>query len=537
MSTTIIGGALQCMAVCPTVTLAAAFSLYLFVLAVYRLYFHPLAKFPGPKIAALTVWYEFYFDGIKRGRYTFQIQRMHEKYGPVVRISPNELHVNEPSFIDELYAGGGKKRDKYAYFSAQFGIPDSVFGTPCHDLHRLRRGALNRFFSKASVNKLEPIIHNAIDKLISQLQTHEGSGKPVTMTMAFSCMTTDVVTEYAFAKSYDFLGSPTFEPNFHRAIIAGTDMGSWFKQFPWLVTWMNRLPQSVVMWINPEAAIYVQFQEDIRRQIRQTQDAIVLGKVDRGSERTIFHELLTGDLPEQEKRLERLWQEGQIVIGAGTETTAWALSAMLFYVLNNSSILQKLQAELNLAIPDAHERVSWSRLEQLPFLSAVICEGLRLSYGVSTRLQRINPVGPLYLKTEASPKRGEEKANLIEHEILPTGTPVGMTATLIHNHPDLFPNPSCFQPERWLDDRGQRQHHLDKYLLSFSRGSRQCVGINLAYAELYMAFGLLIRRMGSNMGLFETDKEDVEIHYDRFVPTPKDGTKGVRVVILPKSDQ
>jgi hypothetical protein len=56
---------------------------------------------------------------------------------------------------------------------------------------------------------------------------------------------------------------------------------------------------------------------------------------------------------------------------------------------------------------------------------------------------------------------------------------------------------------------------------------------SLAYAELYMVFGLLIRRMGSSMSLFETDKEDVEIHYDRFVPTPIEGTKGVRVVISP----
>ncbi|KAF4910811.1 Cytochrome P450 monooxygenase sdnE [Colletotrichum fructicola] len=535
MATAFIGNVLHLGAMYPFLTAAVGLTLYLIGLAVYRLNFHPLARFPGPKIAALTVFYEFYFDGIKRGRYTFEIQRMHEKYGPVIRISPNELHVNEPSFIDELYAGGGKRRDKYPYFSAQFGIPDSVFGTASHDLHRLRRGALNRFFSKSSVNKLEPVIHNAIEKLVSQLRTYKRSGKPVAINMAFSCVTTDVVTEYAFAKSYNFLGSSTFEPNFHRAIIAGTDMGPWFKQFPWLITLMNRLPQSLVMRINPEAAIYVRFQEDIRRQIRQTQNDIAFGKVDNQSGKTIFHELLTGDLPEQEKRLERLWQEGQIVIGAGTETTAWALSAMLFYVLENSEILRRLCGELEEAIPDADERVSWNRLEQLPYLSAVVCEGLRLSYGVSTRLQRINPVGPLILKTGVSPDKGENRI-MAEHEI-PAGTPVGMTATLIHNHPDLFPNPGQFRPERWLDERGRRHHHLDKYVLSFSRGSRQCIGINLAYAELYMVFGLLIRRMGSNMHLFETGRDDVEIHYDRFVPTPKDGNKGIRVVILPEAAQ
>jgi hypothetical protein len=50
-------------------------------LTVYRLYFHPLAKFPGRKLAAATPWYEFYYDFVKRGKYTFEIQKMHEKYG------------------------------------------------------------------------------------------------------------------------------------------------------------------------------------------------------------------------------------------------------------------------------------------------------------------------------------------------------------------------------------------------------------------------------------------------------------------------
>lgn len=462
----------------PIATLGATFILYILSLTVYRLFFHPLSRFPGPKIAAITVWYEFYYDGIQRGRYTFEIQRMHDEYGPVVRISPNELHVNEPSFIDELYAGANKKRNKYPYFSAQFGIPDSVFGTPGHELHRLRRTALNSFFSKASVTKLEPIVYSAIEKLISQLQGYAGTDRPVTMNSAFSCLTTDVVTEYAFAKSYNFLLSPSFEPNFHRAIVAGSDMGPWIKQFPWLLTLMNRLPQSVVMRVNPEAAIYVQFQEDIRRQIRQTQDKIAERPTEKQSSRTIFHELLTGDLPDEEKRLERLWQEGQIIVGAGTETTAWTLSATLFYLLENPHILKKLRDELHVAIPDAEARVSWNQLEQLPYLSAVICEGLRLSYGVSTRLQRINPQGPLYLKTGGN----------LELEI-PQNTPVGMTATLIHAHPALFPEPYTFQPERWLDERGKRHHRLDGYLLSFSRGTRQCVGIKyVSFSEISFSF-------------------------------------------------
>ena len=60
------------------------FAAYLVVLAVYRLYLSPLAKFPGPKLAALTSWYEFYHDAIRHGKYTFEIADMHKAYGAVV---------------------------------------------------------------------------------------------------------------------------------------------------------------------------------------------------------------------------------------------------------------------------------------------------------------------------------------------------------------------------------------------------------------------------------------------------------------------
>jgi hypothetical protein len=53
--------------------------------SIYRLYLSPIAKFPGPKLAALTYWYEFYYDVIKRGMYIWEIEKMHQKYGECFR--------------------------------------------------------------------------------------------------------------------------------------------------------------------------------------------------------------------------------------------------------------------------------------------------------------------------------------------------------------------------------------------------------------------------------------------------------------------
>ena len=60
------------------------FLLYLLSLAVYRLVFSPIAKFPGPRLAALSNWYEFYWDVVKQGQFTFHIQELHKKYGEFV---------------------------------------------------------------------------------------------------------------------------------------------------------------------------------------------------------------------------------------------------------------------------------------------------------------------------------------------------------------------------------------------------------------------------------------------------------------------
>ena len=78
--------------------------------AIFRLYLSPIASFPGPKLAALTLWYEFYFDVIKRGRYTWKIAELHQEYGPIVRINPYELHIIDPNFYDELYVGHSKRK-------------------------------------------------------------------------------------------------------------------------------------------------------------------------------------------------------------------------------------------------------------------------------------------------------------------------------------------------------------------------------------------------------------------------------------------
>lgn len=105
--------------------------LALFVVEVaYRLSpFHPLYSFPGPLLAKATFLYEIYFDLIKGGLYTQEIQRLHTVYGPLVRINPDGLHSNDPYFVDEVYAGGNRKRNK-PFLHVRFLVGACVYFDP-----------------------------------------------------------------------------------------------------------------------------------------------------------------------------------------------------------------------------------------------------------------------------------------------------------------------------------------------------------------------------------------------------------------------
>ena len=125
--------------------------------------------------------------------------------GPIIIINTWELHVNDPDYYEVLYTGAGKKRDKYLYYCEQFGNHKSMIGTVPHNLHHMRLAPLNKFFSKASVTQLEPLIQTTVNKLNARLKKFQAAQKPVTISLAFGCLTSDVVCEYAFARSEKFV--------------------------------------------------------------------------------------------------------------------------------------------------------------------------------------------------------------------------------------------------------------------------------------------------------------------------------------------
>lgn len=106
-----------------------------------------------------------------------------------------------------------------------------------------------------------------------------------------------------------------------------------------------------------------------------------------------------------------------------------------------------------------------------------------------------------------------------------------MTAILTHDNPTIFPSPRTFIPDRWLHLDGQLNNCLQKYIMPFSKGARNCVGMNLAYAEIYLTVAAIFTPGRFRFELFETDASDVETVHDWFNPFPRQNSKGVRLLI------
>jgi cytochrome P450 len=239
------------------------------------------------------------------------------------------------------------------------------------------------------------------------------------------------------------------------------------------------------------------------------------GEDDKTANVTVFNSIFNEpSLPPSQKTEQRMMAEAESFVGAGTLTSAHMLSLTTYFVLENPRILQKLAAELSEAMPDPSSSPNMQVFESLPYLNAVMDEGFRMSYGSMHRLSRSHPNNSL--------QYGEW--------VIPPGTPVGYSAYLVHNNPKLFPNPYEFSPERWTQLESNDRQRLRSHLNNFGRGTRQCVGMRLAYAEIYLTLGYLFRRLGQRMQLYDTEyQRDIKYVHDFFIPAPSRQSKGCRV--------
>ncbi|EEQ34237.1 benzoate 4-monooxygenase cytochrome P450 [Microsporum canis CBS 113480] len=474
---------------------------YLIVQTIYRLYFHPLSKFPGPKIAAIGRFYEFYFNVIKGGMYIWEIQRMHEKYGPIVRINHRELHIKDPHYYDEIYSSRKQEKDYYAV--SAFGMTLSMVTTLDHDLHRFRRGILNSFFSKRAVVSLEPLILEKVRRVAERLEEAFEENAVVPFDKLFAALTADVISKYAYGQSLGCLESKELKNGFRDFGNVAGNLSHISTFFPNMMAMLKALPEGVLQAMQPQAAGFFAVKKLVNDQaIATLSEASQPGyKAPEGADKTIFHALCDPAVPAKEKELNRVSEEALAVLGAGTETTARVLTVGTFYLYHDKSVLYRLREELKEVMPKPDSSITWTQLEQLPYLvsfgslydrchlaisltesriqNAFVSESLRVSHTLIMRLPRI----------------ARDHSLAYKEFVIPPGTPVSQSSYFVHTDPTIFPDPEKFDPERWIQ------------------------ATEKAYAELYLMFAVMARRF--DMELHETTIENIRVGREFGIGLPK----------------
>ena len=243
---------------------------------------------------------------------------------------------------------------------------------------------------------------------------------------------------------------------------------------------------------------------------------------------TILDQILSSNLPPEEKTPARLVQEGTLVMVGGTLSTALSMAVATFCLVKHPAALKKVKDQLSKAFPGGPDTIQdLVDLEYLAYLSAVVNESLRIGVGISHRSARISPDKSPYM----DPATGKQW-------LIPPGTPMSMSHPLLMRDPTISPTPPPLNLSA-----GRRTRLWSGIQFAFSRGTRGCIGTTLALTEMRLIVANVFGRYGSvdystssdlgRLELSETDFSDTDCMADGGIAMAKEGSKGVRIKVLP----
>jgi cytochrome P450 len=233
------------------------------------------------------------------------------------------------------------------------------------------------------------------------------------------------------------------------------------------------------------------------------------------NQHTVFDDFLDSSLPQSEKEKGPLTQQAVAIWSGGWDTVGFALTMGTYQLLQNPDIMERLYNELKEAWRDPNEAPDIAILDKLPYLTAVLKETFRHSPGALCRISRVNPRQP--------EQYGDWE--------IPPGTIISMSIPDVLSDQTIWgSDAAAFRPERWLE-----RTDLDRYLVTFSKGTRICPGIELAWIEIRLIIASLFRKyhmsIAPEAGI--TD-DDIMPFYDGFTPAVKSWISRLPVTVKPR---
>ncbi|EME48394.1 hypothetical protein DOTSEDRAFT_84037 [Dothistroma septosporum NZE10] len=452
----------------PLVFALAGIALYSLSYVVYNLFLHPLRSHPGPLLWRMSRipydYHSFY------GTLPNILREFHEKYGPVVRIAPTELSYTDSRVWKEVW---GARNPEWPKDSGKVPrAPNGAFGilNAPTDIHARFRRLLAHAFSEKGLKDQQPRIQEYVDLLVDRLGEKAKTGEATDIVDWYTNTVFDVIGDLAFGESFDGLK----ERRVHEWIPA--ILGSVKYTFQAGVVTRHRL-QWFQKYLLDDSAI-----KGRARNYRLAADK-VNQRAALGGERGDFWDRVLIKSKDENKAGDGMTQDemvnnAAVLILGGAETSATTLSGTTYLLLTHPKVYKKLVHEIRSTFISSSEIDVYS-VTKLHYMLATLDEAMRIYPPVPDAASRVPPIG----------------GGTILNQYIPEGTAIHIPQLATNHMVSNFHRPDDFCPERWLQgaDRPQEFAKDEKAAFQpFTVGNRNCIGRNLAYAEMRLVLAKVL---------------------------------------------
>ncbi|KAM5439845.1 hypothetical protein MferCBS31731_004256 [Microsporum ferrugineum] len=442
-------------------------------LALYNIFLHPLRNYPGPILDAATqVPYSYHMI---KGDNTKYIAKLHERYGDVVRVGPNELSYIGASANRTIFGGKPTEENTYEknpviWLLGSTAPITNLFFARFHENIRYRK-IIAPAFSEAAIRGQEPIIQKYVDGLIKGLKNRSGQAEfpdakgVVNIAAWYNFVVFDILTRLSFGEAQGCIENGQYDPwleGLYDGLIQSHFVQAAHRLRPYHSILERFIPSRVTKAHNSQTMDY--YPRELKKQQDKKESSI------EGKPRTEFAAFFLDGLTHEE-----LEDNVNVLVAAGADSTITTMSSLTYYLTHNPECYRKLKNEIQGAFHAEHE-ITLTAVKHLEYLGAVIRETLRIHPPVPVGLHRVAP----------------SKGAVIDGQSVPGGTWVSVANLAASRSPKYWRGPEHFIPERWLKDNSDFDGDKREVHTPFSIGVRNCIGMSFSNAVLRLVTARLL---------------------------------------------
>ncbi|KAF3918209.1 hypothetical protein ABW20_dc0107163 [Dactylellina cionopaga] len=399
----------------------------------------------------------------------YAVHALHARYGPYVRISPNEIAVADLPSVLRIHSSIDVY-DKTEWYRKMTAGLDIMASLEDHEEFAFRRKAFGLGFSNTNVSKLEPVVRRHVNGCVAKIKGILERDGIVDVMPWLQLVGTDIIAELCYGKDFGLVEEGKMN-DFVRSLVGSLFIigaRAQIPAFPFVEQLLHYIPHAKIQWFigcNDRITKYGNnCLGELRREIADCKD----GKV----RPSLFTQILDNtNNPDAKYRMgiRTIRDEAGAMLIAGSQSVA--LSATYFFWAINRHPLpcKKLVQEL--------EGIGWDitdeRLRNLPYLNATTKEVMRLYSPGQMGTPRVVPKGGRQLGPY----------------FFPGGTHVTPQGYSTHRDPTVFKEPFSFEPERWLNPTKE----MESAMIAFGGASRLCIGRDLALMELRLIVAIMLK--------------------------------------------